>query len=442
MTETRARAAAIVAEIARRSSDPDRVAALTTEANGGENAIFGDVPYQPWDPGDLGHGPGALAMLYAELSHTDEGCREVAHRYLTLTTAGVASAVANGPLEGGVGGLAVAVRCAAEGRDDYQSALCKLDHRMSEQAMRLVEAHRAARAAGELGHVGLVDSCSGLAGVGRYLLHRRRQTSTALGEVLARLCALGDPLEVDGRPLPGWAADGSIRMGTDPSVEVGQVDFGLAHGMAGPLALLALAWSEGERVPGQAEAITAMADWLVDQRQVADWGPYWPSYLSVDALDRGPSSPRSEPARPSWCYGAAATARALDLAGCALSRSDWSRAAVETARAMARRPIGTWGVVDDTFCHGWAGCLHTLGYFAERYPESGFEPAVERLADTIVEHYDPDAIFGYRAHLPAYRQYHDHPGLMDGAAGVALALHRYVRGEPPASGWDSALLLR
>ncbi|MGW1807070.1 lanthionine synthetase LanC family protein [Streptomyces sp. NPDC002078] len=50
------------------------------------------------------------------------------------------------------------------------------------------------------------------------------------------------------RPSPRWPG--------------GHGNFGLAHGIAGPLALLAMALRHGHAVPGQTQAIIRICDWL------------------------------------------------------------------------------------------------------------------------------------------------------------------------------------
>ena len=91
----------------------------------------------------------------------------------------------------------------------------------------------------------------------------------------------------------------------------------MAHGIAGPLALLALAMRQDIRVPGHAEAIRRICTWLDDWQQASPAGPWWPEKITVAELHAGKPS-MSGPARPSWCYGTPGIARAQQLAGIAL----------------------------------------------------------------------------------------------------------------------------
>jgi class I lanthipeptide synthase len=421
--------AAIVTELANRLRDPEAVIAATT-ANG-EVVDVAELRCPPWDPSTLTRGPGALAVLFSEL-----GEREVAHEYLQRTVAATRGSSVDGPLEG-LGALATATRLAAHEPGDYAGMLERLDGRMIEHARWLVSVQAATREADVPTCAGVVDVVSGLSGVGRYLLARKQYD--VLREVLTGLASLRDPVVVDGIQVPGWWFDGTTKTAVGPEFAQGQVNFGLAHGTPGPLALLSLAWTAGVRVDGQAEAIDSMADWLLTWREKDAWGHYWTAYLPLAYYADRDAAAAPQPARASWCYGAPAIARALDFAATALDRPDWSAAGLAAFRSLLARPRAQWGITDDALCHGWAGMLYLCTLFDRAHPGQGFGAAADEIAAGLVERFDPATPFGYRYHQPIANLSLDLPGLMEGAAGIALALAAYSA--PPRTGWDSALLL-
>ena len=147
-----------------------------------------------------------------------------------------------------------------------------------------------------------------------------------------------------GGPVPGWwyhltpllaeADAGPYRFGC--------ATFGLSHGIAGPLALLALTWRDGFRVPGQDDAASEMARWLLHWRSRDEWGWYWPAQMPLSHY-RNRSVDRPDPARVSWCHGSWGPAHAVALAGTAFGRPDW------TAAAAAR---SGWGMLQPNR-HSW-----------------------------------------------------------------------------------------
>jgi hypothetical protein len=91
----------------------------------------------------------------------------------------------------------------------------------------------------------------------------------------------------------------------------------MAHGIAGPLALLSIASSAGWEVDGQTAAIRAAAQWLLTWQTPGT--TTWPPYITGRELDDGPPAPAPAAGRrDAWCYGAPGIGRALTLAGHAL----------------------------------------------------------------------------------------------------------------------------
>src|SRR5262249_9549675 len=149
---------------------------------------------------------------------------------------------------------------------------------------------------------------TGLAGLGRYLLAAGPDQRPALEEALTALVRLTEPIPVADRAVPGWW----VRQGPGPGPggvvpAQGIFDLGMAHGIGGPLALLAVAARQGVRVAGQAEAIGRIGRWLIARVARDEWGPYWPTSIGFRAELRG--EPGTPPTRAAWCYGTPGVAR-------------------------------------------------------------------------------------------------------------------------------------
>ena len=237
------------------------------------------------------------------------------------------------------------------------------------------------------------DLISGLTGVGAYLLARGAEED-ALRAILAALVALSAD-DADGRPrwsTPHAALHHSLR----DEFPDGAVNCGLAHGVAGPLALWALSARAGIAVPGQAEATARVAPWLAARAEPSPWGPLWPAAVAP-APD--PAVPFAA-ARPGWCYGNASVGRALDLAG----RSDDGRAALRAGLAYQaeRAPLD-----EPILCHGTAGLALRALRAAADGGDAELAAAARRLCLDLVDRVGETG---------------DDPSLLNGAAGVALVL--------------------
>jgi hypothetical protein len=185
----------------------------------------------------------------------------------------------------------------------------------------------------------------------------------------------------------------------------GWFDLGVAHGA--PAIIAALAGIGG---PG-ADAARAGMDWIWRQRGPAG-GPGFPALAGEE--------PR---AQPGWCYGDEGLAAVLFAVARALGDDAWSGRWLEVLRGAAERGAPASGAA---LCHGAAGLAHI---YNRVHQETGLDwarsAALTRFAELEA------ALADSRERLPA--------GLLDGLAGVALALAAALGDEEPA--WDRALVL-
>ncbi|HKS46106.1 MAG TPA: lanthionine synthetase C family protein [Amycolatopsis sp.] len=430
----------VVDTIARRLSDAEHVLAVT---NAPGNLMH--TPRQtrhPWSALSLSDGNPALALFFAELTAEDTGHRDVLHAYLS---AGLedGSPLPETTLFNGPCALTFAAHAAAVGTGGYATLLEWLDEAVVakvRQQARTVHAHIADGVA--IATWSGYDVVTGISGTGRLLLARHGvtgdpATGEALTEVLTTLVetALADAVVADGRAVPAWWVTHS------PTATAGHItehlNLGLAHGVAGPLALLALALRAGVRVPRHEEAITRIVDLLWRWRKVDEHGPYWPDWVTPDQYDgTAPPGPRI---RDAWCYGAAGIARALYLAGAAVGNNAWQEDAHHAFHGVIATDGGAIGTA--SLCHGRAGLLQIALRMSHDSGLPQYRSFADALAARLTAEFDPEKPFGYHYLHPVASLGPDRPGFLEGAAGIALALHGYAIGRPPATGWDAALLL-
>jgi hypothetical protein len=239
----------------------------------------------------------------------------------------------------------------------------------------------------------IYDTINGLAGIGRVLLAALTAGyDTAESGLLAAPRTLTAMIETQHGRRPGWwlpASEHSSAVTVHPS---GAATTGMAHDIAGPVSLLATAHTAG---------------WSV----------------------AGPSAGR----RDAWCYGAPGIGRALILAGSALADPRLSTAGDAAIASLSERPADLRDVEGPTLCHGYAGILQST---TDSHGDTG-DSAAAAVTDAV----NPRFSFAFR-HLH-HGLLLDEPGLLTGAAGVALALadHGQLSVPPVPARWDSMLLL-
>jgi hypothetical protein len=376
-------------------------------------------------PQSLAAGAIGIALLHVERARSGRGDWKTAHTWLSLATSGEVTAAANANLFFGVPALAFVLHVAASASNCYRRALAHLDDAtLAVTCNRLDEAHaridRAARP--EMREFDLVRGLSGLA---TYHLARHPEYQITQ-DVLAYLARLTEPLPGSSTLPPWWT---TVAPNGEPSSEYprGHGNVGVSHGIASVLAVLSLAQLHGSGSAAVTDAITRICTWTDQWRQGSSDAPWWPGLITIGQVHTGQVEPELQPV-PSWCYGVCGTARVQQLAGMALNDPDRQRVAETAILAGLRDPRQIARLGETGLCHGSAGLLHCAWRMSADALIPGIRDELPQLATRVADE------------LSSTRQPAG-PGLLDGMAGSALALHSIGTGNAPFPCWDSFLAL-
>jgi lantibiotic biosynthesis protein len=198
----------------------------------------------------------------------------------------------------------------------------------------------------------------------------------------------------------------------------GYVNGGVPHGVPGVIAALAA-------VPGAEELVAGAVGWLCANRL--------PDGRFPGAVRGGPEAP----VRHGWCYGDPGVAIALHRAG--RERPEWRAIALERARFVAGLDMAGARLEDASLCHGAAGVALVLARLHQESGDPELGAAARAWFVRAVElAREGQGIGGYLFAREGGQAVAD-PGLLTGAAGVALAL--LAAATPVAPDWDRLLLL-
>jgi lantibiotic biosynthesis protein len=288
---------------------------------------------------------------------------------------------------------------------------------------------------------GPYDLIDGLTGLGIYALARwpRPTAADCLAEVLAHLSARA---RSDARGAYWWTSASELTGPRRQLYPAGGVDVGMAHGMTGVIPLLARACALGLGEPTLRGLLDSAVEWLLGHMVESPSGPTMPSFVAAET--------EPQPARSAWCYGDPGVAVALLLAARDLNEPSWELAATELALRAAERPPELCGVNDAALCHGSAGLAHLFGRMHQLTgrPELA-DAAMAWLHRTLAActrggaSGQPVARPGDRGtglplRLGAAAPWTG-PGLLEGAAGVALVLLAACVPDEPI--WDQMLFV-
>lgn len=387
-----------------------------------------------WWPQSLAVGAAGVALLHIERARAGLAPWQRARDWLACAAHGPVTSGDDSHLYYGAPALAFALHAAADRPGRYARALDTLDRHIAVATRHRLDRAHARMDRGELPLLAEFDTIRGLVGIGAHLL-RRDPDGDLIRAVLAYLVRLTDPVKNDEELLPGWWSH--LTPSGRPSEEFpgGHANSGVAHGVGGPLALLSLAARSGVRVDGHAKAIGRICTWLDHWRQDGDAGYWWPYWVTRAQLRDGcPGAPGS--LRPSWCYGTAGLARAQQLAALATGDTACQRMAEDALVRALTDPGQLAATTDLSLCHGYAGLVHLAG----RAAADALTPELAACLPPLLSAIVPDTDAGGLAESLLRPTVGD-MGLLEGAAGIALALHTAEAETPPVSGWDSCLLI-
>jgi hypothetical protein len=383
-------------------------------------------PDEPWAVQSLADGAAGISLLHIEMASRYGRPWRPAHRWITTAAAGHISAADTSGLFLGAPAIGFLLTTVPpDCQHLYEPARKTLHQHITGLTHRRVDAALARIRTGELPTFAEYDLFYGLTGIGAYLL-RTEPEGHALQRVLQYLVALTRPFAPGGRGLPGWWVRHDPARGHSPYFPGGHANFGAAHGITGPLLLLAQALRRGITVTGHCEAIWTICEHLDAWYQLSPTGPWWPEHISRRDLDRGLPH-HDAPTRPSWCYGTTGIARAGQLAGLALHAPDLQAFYEDALYRALTDPAQLAQVTDTGLCHGWAGIYQTAIRAAADAADPRLQALPKRLGDTLAAGARP-------GRLPA-------SGLLNGDAGTALALTTYASQQASNTGWDACLLI-
>jgi hypothetical protein len=253
-----------------------------------------------------------------------------------------------------------------------------------------------------------LDLISGVIGLGVYGLERApgARASECLEAVLSRIesAARRNP------PFSSYVPSDASGSAAQPLH--GYLDLGLAHGLAGTIALLALL-SRTPPLQARACSLLEIAVPLLLSFQNASEVPSFPYAIGGNGPEK--------PGRLAWCYGDPGMATALVLAGRLTQNSSWLDHGVAIAcravPALKRRAT----LNEVMLCHGAAG----IGHIYNRLYQC---VGISELAEVATTMFDWIVADGTTC-----------PGFLQGYYGAGLALVAAYSDREPC--WDRLLLL-
>lgn len=203
----------------------------------------------------------------------------------------------------------------------------------------------------------------GLSGALRYVIdfnNDEEMHSTAF-KIVELLVKRSHEKIIDRHKVPGWHYYPSqIELkNMTKSAENGVINYGLSHGMGGPLMTLSLAYSKGIRINGLKEAIDSIFYEYFKASYRINGVIYWPSSLTLEQYI-GQEEVISTPRQMSWCYGSIGILRAMYLASIYMSNEENKIFATNELIKIAKMESNDYLLSMPINCHGFAGAVSIM----------------------------------------------------------------------------------
>jgi lantibiotic modifying enzyme len=395
------------------------------------DAIAGSIPSitslpAGQDP-SLGRGQAGVALLFAWLARTSRmpQAGDLASQCLDRAVEAVSREAMNPSLYGGFTGVAWAAelvdRLLGPEAEDRNEAVDEALLRLLSRADHWPAAY---------------DLVEGLTGYGVYAL--QRYPRPVAFECLRRVVQLlRERAEHDDDGLFWWTPPAEIHEEWRKQYPSGRADLGVAHGVAGAIAVLGGICGAGVELATARPLLDGAVRWLLAQSVPTEAALTFPLWVAPDF--------EPSPTRCAWCYGDPGIAAALFLAARGVGDAEWEHAAVALACRSAERPASETGVVNAGFCHGAAGLAHI---YNRLYQATG-EPKLARAAvywlERTLDFYhlarENGSSWVQGSWDAAQKERWTWTGieLVEGAAGVALVLLAAATSVEPL--WDRMFLV-
>lgn len=365
-----------------------------------------------WDPYTLSHGyPGIILFLHETKKVLGKDVEDIIHQYILKLGYYLEDGIDGFSLFSGLSGIGFAIDIASDEQNSYQGILKQIDELIVQYVLKFINSGKL-----EVTPTNY-DVIQGLSGIGRYLLNRssyHHYAKNALKEIL-------NYFKIIHYSKNNWIVSNNnqfldIDKQNYPS---GNINLGLAHGILGPLSLVALSKMEGIEIEGHTQFLYDFTSFLLK-----------PEFKHNDEwLDRYDVLEKFIPiysVRNGWCYGDTSVMSALLLSAKALNDDEL----LYTSKRILLNIIekNNDDLISPTFCHGLASHLTILNQVNKEFNLSQVNTYLENVIKKIIMHYSDKNKFMFHdiVYLNEEKILKNKVGILEGQLGVLLSLIDYI----------------
>ncbi|MEA4820622.1 MAG: lanthionine synthetase LanC family protein [Erysipelotrichales bacterium] len=208
----------------------------------------------------------------------------------------------------------------------------------------------------------------------------------------------------------------------------GNLNFGLSHGMLGPLIALSKSFKLGCVIDGLEESIGELFILYEKFKAYKDKIPFWPGQLSLEEYLVGKCKEEHYHLASSWCYGNISIARGLQKVAENMSWNDKEDIYKKDLINIINQPVEKYNLYSPSVCHGYSSILslRTFSYMRDR--DYGYINNIEDNIEKILKVFEDNNKY-IDEHKEALEDennfvegYFEDLSFLQGALGIALAM--------------------
>lgn len=276
------------------------------------------------------------------------------------------------------------------------------------------------------------DAISGVSGTLYYLLdcEYTEEEKQILMDCIKYLLALTKDSTFCGQPVINFhilQANQNKILDQDEFKD-GSINFGLAHGMLGPLIALAKAYAKGFILDGLQEGIEKIFHLYETFQSVNEnHVPLWPRIITVQEYWQGICEPEHLHIPSSWCYGNVGTIRGLQKVCRYMQWKEAEQCYTQALEGLFSQDIPSYHLERPSLCHGFSSlvAIQTNAYFDCQDPKllRHLERNVMHVVSTYRKNNEHKVnLADIRNKTNQVEGYLEDLSLLTGSTGVAIAL--------------------
>jgi lantibiotic modifying enzyme len=208
----------------------------------------------------------------------------------------------------------------------------------------------------------------------------------------------------------------------------------LSHGMASIVSFLSILCNSNLIKERASELLRMLVNYLINNRNPDFFKSSFSSTLKIETLEYNES-------RLAWCYGDLGIAFSLYKASRAINDKQLMQLSIDVLKkTTCRKDPQVEIVYDACFCHGSSGIMHIYNRMYKFTSDTAFKDAANYWLDvTLSKVKEGKGVAGFQFYNPVNNSWESDFSILNGGAGIGLALLGIVDNEEPL--WDECLLL-